>query len=236
MSTHLSDLAIDRLARANRDTEDAVPRHIPDHLDTCGDCRARYAELLAQMRQPASPLPAFLAEMPTQDNVVSIGARRPRRWLAPALTTLAAAALMLVAMRTPEVATERAKGAVGRLEVHVQHPGEVGARPLGDAAVHPGDVLQWVVTLREPRWVAIVGRDSAGVTGSYFPRDTDAGEVAAGEAIRLDASLTLDATLGTESLTVLFCRAPITAEVAAAAGVGSDCEVQRVELRKTVRP
>lgn len=185
------------------------------------------------------PLPAFLAAAEPKAAVVPLRASKRRAWLSPALTTLAAAALVLVAMRLPLTGGDvRAKGAVGRLEVYVQRTGETGARPLEGAEVHPGDVLQWVVSLREARWVAIVGSDSAGVASVYFPRAdiaaTNATWVAAVTDVRLDASLTLDDTLGRETIVALFCvEAPTTIGIDA---VAAGCESQRIELTKTARP
>lgn len=240
MGTCLSDLALDRIAAG-------VPA-ASEHLAGCRSCALRLAAVVAAKESTAArPLPWESAQVSTAKTSPEPTAARSRRtWVAPSLALAASLALAVgISGRGLPVGDDgraddsvRTKGAIGRLSIAVLRPGTTATAWDGEA-LHPGDVVQWVVGLGAPRWVIIVGRDGAGAVGVYYPEGATSARVEAGAAVALDRSLTLDAVPGNEALTVFFCERerPVADAIAAVARDRDDatlggCEVQRLVLRK----
>ncbi len=229
MSPHLSELAMDRLVAMHATPEAAA--HAETHLRECEPCRTRLRTIeAAHGIMGQAGLPSFLGGQPAKPK-----RERPRWWLP---LVAGASAVAVVVSGSPETRRDtskeliQTKGTIGFIEVYVQRAGIGDAVPLeGDVA--PGDVLQWVASLREPRFVAIIGTDGAGTTALYYPPGDAMAQVAAGDRIALESSLTMDAVPGVERLRVVMCREqePL-AEVMA--GLPEGCSEQRIDVTKSL--
>jgi hypothetical protein len=134
--------------------------------------------------------------------------RRALRWVPPTIGVLALAALALVVTRPrdPLEATERTKGG-SSLSVFVRDESGRVRRALPGEPVHAGEALRFEVANAEPRFVAVVGIDSAGAAAVYAPTH---GEPERHSGTHLfEGSLVLDQTVGRERFTAVFCLAPI---------------------------
>ena len=224
-----SELKLDRHLAGELDR--SAGRAVAAHVAACGACRARVADRRDEEALPALPL------------------GRPRRWhrLAwPAAGVLAAAAavLLLVQRRGGPVLAPgtRTKGG----DVAALYVERAGVMRLAgpDEVVHPGDTIQLTTTLDARRWVAAISVDGAGVVSVYHGDDPRAGWQESGADVPLPASVTLDATLGQETIHVLSCRGPIALEpiVArlhrdpAAPPDHEGCELHIIHLHKRAAP
>jgi anti-sigma factor RsiW len=164
------------------------------HLQSCPRCRAA-AEMLAsadaEFRASVTPL------------------RRPRRtgrrvlvWGAGAA---ALAATCFVALQPSQGL--RSKGAPVSLAMYVQH-GQAVRRALPGEAVAPGDSVRFVYSSLEPRFLAILSVDGAGVASVYFPDGPEMVRVPAAQDAALPLATQLDGVLGEERVVALFCERP----------------------------
>ncbi len=259
VGSHVSDLDLDRRAAGT----DAPTRRaeVEGHLAACARCADRWREVQAQQATfRARPLPEFLnGPVPgvTALSEARLRAKRPARWVGPALGALALAALVLLVARpfgaggpAADEGGVRTKGQVGSLLMSLVTAEPNGARgsahalaPTGET-VHPGDLLQWRVTLRQARYVAILSRDAAGAVSVYFPVRGVMPRIDAGEAQPLGSEVELDATLGAETIWALFCEAPTDlallqadlARDAERATFPAGCSVDVARLLKGARP
>ena len=76
----------------------------------------------------------------------------------------------------------------------------------------PGDVVRFVYSSREPRSLAILSLDGAGVASVYFPDGPETANVPAAEDAPLPLGTRLDGVLGEEQVVALFCERPRTLE------------------------
>src|SRR5208283_2903392 len=113
-------------------------------------------------------------------------------------------ALCLLALR-PAAVEVRSKGAATSLGMYVQHDQTV-RRALPGEAVAPGDVVRFVYSSQEPRFLAILSVDGAGVASVYFPNGPQAMRMPAAEETPLPLGTRLDGTLGEERVVALFCE------------------------------
>ena len=222
-----SELRLDRYLAGELGREG---RAVATHLSACGDCRARVAERRDDEALPVLPLGR---------------ARRWHRvaWPAAGMLAVAGALLFVQHRGGPALAPEtRTKGGA-HAALYVQRAGVM--RLAGpDEVVHPGDTIQLATTLDARRWVAAISVDGAGVVSIYQGDDPRAAWQEPGEDIPLPASVTLDATLGHETIYVLLCQEPI--ELAPiAAGLRRDpaatpshegCELDMIYLDKRAAP
>jgi hypothetical protein len=217
----LSDLALDRRLAHELDAreEEAALAHIAD----CARCGDRFAELARQRDAFATDAPPL---------VVS----RNRSWLAIGAAFAAAAILLFfVVFRGPSDDT-RTKGPEANIGFFVNHAGAV-RRGGPEERVAPGDGLRFVVTTREPRYLALLSIDGARHASVYYPSSPEAALVGDGP---LPESTTLDDTLGDETIHALFCpRAfavePLRRALEAAPGVLpalDGCTLDSLHLRK----
>jgi hypothetical protein len=205
----LSDLRLDELLANELAAETAAAA--TTHLGDCARCRDRERELAAERDRFRAAIPLL---------------RRPRRHLlAVAGAALAAAAAIVVFVRTRDDGVIRTKGSA--------HLGVIVVRGAtmqrGDLA-HPGDTLSYVVTTPEPAFVAVASRDAAGAVTIYVPFEP----VAAGRDVQLSLATRLDATLGHEKLVAVFCPAPV-AEALVRDAIDRDppgCTVDRLTIEK----
>lgn len=199
----LSDLQLDRL---RVDEVDVHARNdLEAHLRQCERCRGRMDALVADAQ-------AFAA----------VPARR-RAPLVAALSTLAAAALVLVLVQRAGDDAAGLQDAIGSDRGVTQDP-EHGTRTKGGArlgffvrrdgrtfeggpgqTLHPGDALRFHYAAPEDTWLAVLGVDAAGTISVYHPPGEFTARVSAGGDRGLDGSVILDGTLGEESIVGVFC-------------------------------
>jgi hypothetical protein len=89
--------------------------------------------------------------------------------------------------------------------MYVQHEQAV-RRALPGEAVAPGDVVRFVYSSREPRFLAILSVDGAGVASVYFPDGPETVKVPGAEDAPLPLGTRLDGVLGEEQVVALFCE------------------------------
>lgn len=199
---HVSELSIDRLLAGELPADDADAMR--SHAASCPRCNALFDDALVAQRAFSEARPALELPLPFQD-------RAPRRRrIAPAIaavTALAAGfALALAWPRTSAPLEEadqvRTKGApiVG---FYVAHGNSVRLGAIREQ-VMPHDRIQLFTSTSAPTWFAVIGDDAAGTRSVYVaPRPLDPGR---GQLLPL--SIELDATLGDETITAVFCTEP----------------------------
>lgn len=226
----LSDLTIDRLLAGELDAgplRDAATAH----LATCARCRARHAEIAAEApRTPSAALVAAAQRSPA----------RQRRRRGPALTAfasaLAVAALVVIAVRPTTRSPIRLKGGDFGFEVLVRRADGRAEPTRQDLPLHAGDVVGFRVRTPSHGHMSIVSIDDSGRISEYLPGPTaNPPAVRAGESL-IDVAITLDATVGRETLFAVLCPdrdgATRAATVAAAvlARAGNAGAVNRLDL------
>ncbi len=169
--SHLSTLALYRyrFGELPSSEADAAARHLKD----CARCQARMAAAKDDDDDVAAePLPGFLAELSGDPLSNAPPAPKPSQWAVflrrvgmPAVSLLAAAAMLLVALSSMRRPTEddglRTRGALPDLEVWLQSPD--GHRPLQvGEALGDGDQVVLFYHPHDADRVAIAGRDRSG--------------------------------------------------------------------------
>jgi hypothetical protein len=242
VTEHVSDLQWDRLLAGELSAEAGAAAHA--HAARCTACAGRLRALTAErdafrLRPIAIPL-----------------SRPRRRWL-PALIPVAAAAVVLIALRvrpdpSEEGITERSKGSVvsagpadslgvdrAALLLSAGQPDALMPVTTGDV-VRPGDYLQAGYTAARSGFGAVLSRDGAGSVTAYAPTD---GEkmvpLAPGRERSFPLSTILDATLGDERIAIVWCEtahplAPLLAALRDGRPITApdDCAVREVTLDK----
>ena len=213
MMKHLSELAIDRLRAGElpRDEEAAVW----SHAGTCTRCGELVDDAVVTQRAFAVEGPPAWLPIPRRRSAVPYAV----------MTALAAAAVVVLwpATRSEPVAT-RAKGAA-IVGFYVAHGDDVRRGNVREV-VMPGDRVQLFTTTDEPLWFAAVGVDAKGTRTVYVePRRVE------GREHVLPLAIELDATLGDEVVTGIFCPSEFDAIVPPAA----DCTIDRFTLAKVPR-
>lgn len=247
----LSDLTLDRLRLADLTAEaaDGAERH----LESCERCRQRAASLAAQSERAENELPdldallgarapaqAEAAHVERTSNVASLAKsrKRPKRWWAPALAVLSAAAAIALFLRQPERAEGeiRLKGVSGELDVFVKRDGKVFRWQT--ESLRPGDQLRYSFRAPEPLHVMMLSREASGAVNQYFPAESSSFAVPMGVTLSKSAT-ELDATLGGETVWAVFCRTPFTAqalisqlESTSTIAPAEGCATQRLEFTK----
>ena len=175
----------------------AAAEEVRAHLAGCARCTACLESL-----RPREPLPPL--------RVVAL---RPWRWarMAAAGAGIAAAAALLLVLRAPAPALERSKGSGFALAMYVQHGGAVRRAAPGEP-VAPGDAVRFSITAPSAGFVAVLSVDPLRRASVYFPLGERAAPIQAGTDLALPQGTRLDATVGDEQLTALFCAAPVALE------------------------
>lgn len=186
----LSAYRLDRFRLGELTADEAT--EVRAHLAGCAQCRTAEAQLASaedDFRAVAAPL-----------------RRRPRggRVVAFSVGAVALAATCVLAFNPSGV---RSKGAPVAVGMYVQH-GEAVRRALPGEAVLPGDVVRFVYSSHQPRSLAILSVDGAGVASVYFPDGPDTVDVPAAEDAPLPLGTQLDGVLGDEQVVALFCERP----------------------------
>jgi len=159
--------------------------------------------------------PRSVAKIATPTNLAD---RRERPGLvawAGAALALAAGFLLFLGVR-PDRGSESAHGTRTKGSERIGFIVRRGERVFDGSdgeRVYPGDQLRFVAITQEPRHVAILSWDAAGVASVYYPTAaTHARRLTAAESGPLDGAVELDATLGRERLFGVFCDAPFEVE------------------------
>jgi len=187
----LSGFRLDRLRLGELRPEEAA--EVQAHLSTCAKCRAAAEGLAAEA---------------VQDSVQAPPLQLPRRNGQRAATVgVAAAALAAAALLAFQPQGVRSKGAQASLGMYIQH-GQAVRRALPGEVVAPGDSVRFAYSSREPRELAILSVDGAGVATVYFPDGPETVSVPAAEDAPLPLATELDGVLGEERVVALFCERP----------------------------
>jgi hypothetical protein len=207
ITTHVTELAVDRLLAGELPPTAAAA--LRDHARDCVRCRPLLADALAVQRTFVPPPLA-----------TPIRGRR----IAIVSTVLAAAVALIVLWPKRAVETTRTKG-TAIAGFFVAHGSEVRRGKLLETVV-PGDRIELFTTTTSPMWFAAYGDDAAGKRTLYIaPR-----EVAAGKERIVPLAIELDATLGDEIVTAVFCDAAFDPYAPPA-----DCTIDRFTLLKVPR-
>ena len=214
----ISDFAFDAWRAGELDQE--LIEGYEAHLEHCERCQRRHDAIESEAELFLEKFP--LLDLPRENEskrVVNLRGKHARwlGWTSGALGVMvvAAAFLLLVRSRVPKedgpLATDATVGVRTKGSSHigffVKH-GENVRRGSDGQVVHPGDRLRFTLTSRNPRHVAILSLDGAGVASVYYPRGTTSELVAAIRDQPVDSSVELDDTLGEEHIWGIFCDAP----------------------------
>jgi anti-sigma factor RsiW len=196
---------LDRIVAGELEGEAAATARA--HLDSCDVCRPRLATIERDRD-------AFTREAPPLRVPTPIRARTAR-WVAPLTTTLALAAVIFLYLRTRPPPSDEGDGTRLKgdgLAFFVARGPDVHRANAGEA-LRAGDRVQFVLSLPETRWVAILSRDGEGKATAFFPvPGARAERVEAGPSVPLPISTTLDDAVGREDVYAFVCRADIEIE------------------------
>jgi len=209
----ISELAIDRLVSG--ELPPPASNAIRHHAATCQRCGGLLADAVAAAQ-------AFAAAPPPLRLPFASARRRLGLALASGAVAVAAVALVaLVSRPGADAPGTRTKGS-SILGFFVAHGGSVRRGGAGERLA-PGDAIELYATTTEPRWLAVVSVDGAGARSVYVaPRLLPAGR----EQV-VPQSIVLDATLGAETLTGIFCDAPFDPSAPPAG-----CTTDRIAIEK----
>jgi hypothetical protein len=120
---------------------------------------------------------------------------------------LAAAAALVLWLKPPgELPAERSKGGP-RLGFYLKRGNDV-TRGANGQSVRAGDRLRFTVSSSQALQLAILGRDGAGKSFTYYPNSTRSVSVGPAQELALDSSVELDRAPGTEQVLAVFCDEP----------------------------
>lgn len=224
--TCLSDLELDRLQVGELEGEHVTIAR--EHIQSCDACRGRWKEIVTQ----GADLPPL--ERPSQARLKWGGAT--------AAVAVAAAVLMVVwpkddavdtvvpaVAETPSPDTgTRAKGSGFSLTWFTQRQGVAVSADQVDA-LHPADVLVFQYSSNTAGYLAVFGRDGAGVVTPYFPEGTAAARLPAAREAAFGGGIELDETLGEEAAFGFWCETAVPMSTLQAA-------VQDAELQPLAPP
>ncbi|MEZ0314519.1 MAG: hypothetical protein ACAI38_22345 [Myxococcota bacterium] len=207
MSTHdaISSFMLERYAVGELDGADLAAVEAALAADPALAARVESMRSARQQFLADEPYATFRIEHERRRAPVK---KRFSLWLPTGFAAAAATALLLLFI-VPEVDSERVKGSGVGLTVALVGSGAPKALASG-AVVHPGDRLQLAYDAGDYRYLALIGIDGGGVMNVYYP---EGGEVMARRPAEsrgaFPFSLTLDATLGTETMVAVFAEQPL---------------------------
>ncbi|HET9993652.1 MAG TPA: hypothetical protein VFQ65_34175 [Kofleriaceae bacterium] len=155
--------------------------------------------------------------------------RRYARVLYAAPVALAAALALVIAWPRAHGDATRVKG-TAIVGCYVAHGAAIRRGALRET-VMPGDRIELVTSTTEPVWFAAISDDAAGVRSVYAP----ATFVAPSRDQIAPAAIELDATLGREVVTGVFCELPFDARTIDPAHPPAGCTTDHFELTKVAR-
>ncbi|AGP38926.1 hypothetical protein [Sorangium cellulosum] len=232
-----SDLRFDRLLAG--ELAAAEEQATRAHLDGCGRCAGRLAEIEAGRAAFLAAPPSLRAPPAPRAAAPAVRRLRPRalvpaglraRALVPAVTAaLGAAAVLAVALNVgvqppdeqrgddrgarppPAAQGARIKGGSGRIGFYVARGDALAPGGPGEV-VHPNDRLQFTYSAVDAGFFALLSVDGARKASVYFPAGDVAAPIQPGEQVPLPSSVVLDETLGAETVYGLFCETPVALE------------------------
>jgi hypothetical protein len=212
--THFSELTVDKYlaGELGRDAVASLRAHAAE-CARCGDALEDALAVKAAFVPPAVPL-----------------WRRARVLYAAPVALAAALALVVAWPRShADTAVTRAKG-TAIVGCYVAHGAEVRRGALRET-VMPGDRIELVTSTTDPVWFAAISDDAAGVRSVYVP----ATFVPPARDLIAPAAIELDATLGREVVTGVFCELPFDAKAIDPAHPPAGCTTDHFELTKVAR-
>jgi hypothetical protein len=248
----LSDLALDSwLAGEGSASERAAWQA---HADGCAACARRRSQRLAfnqRYLETSRDLELAAARLAARDGVTALrpdpsrsAVQAPRRaaWLGAGVLAAAASLALWLSGGEESEPLSRSKGSA-RIDFFVKSGGAVRPGAPGES-VRAGDALRFVVPRAESRYLAIVGRDSRGVSSVYFPAGPRGERVPRsaepiGSGLALPSSVLLDDAPGSERLYAVFCDdPPVVADLLRELDrsgqllVGDGCELAETHVTK----
>jgi hypothetical protein len=221
-----SSLALDELLAGDLEGR-AEEGPLREHVAGCAECRAR---LEARAGEPALiPDPVTLRPRLEADLAVARSSRRRRaaRWVATAGAASATAAAILLSLRArpPELSGERTKGALA-LTLHVKRAATGGSTPAtvqriyGEGRLRAGDEVRFsLAAAGVGQRVVVLGLDAAPSVTIYVPGPSVTGDAPAraaaietSGAVILPGSVVADATRGFERMVAVVCDQEIAPE------------------------
>lgn len=216
----LSDLAFDQWRAGEYEGHNPQP-----HVDSCPRCAARLLTIDADRESFRSQIPAFV-----------LPARRPqpglkhkfRRWLAPGLPLLVAAAVLLLWIRSghhdevsPPANTNgpvqgtRLKGGPS-IGYYIKSGTQV---QLGEDHSHlvPNDAVRFTYSSSDDHYLVIASRDGANAISIYYAEGEHGAFVEKGSNTLLSESVILDNVLGKERVYGFFCEHSVSVAAVRAA-------------------
>ena len=210
--THFSELTIDKYlaGELGHDAALSLRAHAAE-CARCGDALEDALAVKAAFVPPAVPL------------------WRRARVIYAAPVALAAALALVVAWPRSHAEVTRTKG-TSIVGCYVSHRDTVRRGALHET-VMPGDQIELVTTTTEPVWFAAVSDDGAGAHSVYMP----ATFIAPAHDRLAPSAIELDATLGHEVVTGVFCALPFDAFTLDLAHLPAGCTTDHFELTKVPR-
>lgn len=233
-----SDLALDRLHANECNAEESG--RLEKHIAGCDACPARMEERRAGFNAIAEADPVRMLA------AIRRGADKPagveqvlawaRRLLAP-VAIVAAASIMLITRKPPEIATGQFKGAMA---LHVYRlAGEHAEEVSSGSPFSPGDRLRFAIDLPHDGTVRVLGVEANGTLYTAWPSDPrEPTNRLAGPAVELPGAVELDQTVGRESLYGVWCPPPVDAVLCHSVGPGkapecpASCKLSAFALEK----
>jgi hypothetical protein len=215
--THFSELTVDKYLAGELGREAVAS--LRTHAAECTRCGDALEDALA--------VKASFGNVHSASRFA--GLRRTARILYAAPVALAAALALVVAWPRSHAGTTRPKG-TAIVGCYIAHGGEV-RRGAPRETVMPGDRIELVTSTTEPAWFAAISDDAAGVRSVYVP----AMFVSPSHDQIAPAAIELDATLGREVVTGVFCELPFDAKTIDPAHPPAGCTTDHFELAKVAR-
>jgi Putative zinc-finger len=177
---HVSELSVDKYLAGELSRESAAM--LREHAATCARCNDSLDHALQ-----------------TRDAFEFVSPRaKPRRWLYAAPVALAAAFALVIAWPKPhDLVRTKGTAIVGFFIAH----GDAVRRGALNETVTPGDRLELVTSTTESGFFAAISIDQLGTRSVYVPLVA----IAPGREQVVPGAVELDAQLGRETVTGVFC-------------------------------
>jgi Putative zinc-finger len=216
--THFSELSVDKLLAG--ELTGAAAAALRAHAADCARCSETLGDAVTTREQ--------FAQLPAWTGITPI--TRVKRWqIAAPLAALAAALALVLAWPRAQPDHIRTKGTaiVGFFVAH----GDAVRRGTLRETVTPGDRLELVTSTTESGWFAAISDDQLGVRSIYVPLV----KIEPGRERALNGAIELDAALGHETVTGIFCDHAFEPAVLDLVALPSGCTADRFTLDKVAR-
>jgi hypothetical protein len=220
--THFSELSVDNLLAGELTGDAAAALHA--HAADCARCGETLGDAVTTREQFAR-----IDAVPWRGITPITHVARKRWQIAAPLAALAAALALVLVWPRAQPDHIRTKGAaiVGFFVAH----GDAVRRGTLRETVTPGDRLELVTSTTEPGWFAAISDDQLGVRSIYVPLV----KIEPGRERALNGAIELDAALGHETVTGIFCDHAFEPAVLDLLALPSGCTADRFTLDKVAR-